>query len=112
MLQTETRERTEFGEDPEAAVADATPTGTPSLPAVCRELFFQRCLWCGTRKLSPTRDDAGFLVRRRRGVESVPRPVRAAGSVSRTTARRPAARRLPRWAPRAPRWMPATTRTN
>jgi uncharacterized protein len=47
MLQTETRERTEFGEDPEAAVADAKPTGTPSLPAVCRELFFERCLWRG-----------------------------------------------------------------
>ena len=30
-------------------------------------------------KLSPTRDDAGFLVRRTRGVESVPSPVRAAG---------------------------------
>ncbi|QCD60199.1 hypothetical protein [Streptomyces hawaiiensis] len=48
MLQTETCQRTELGEDPEAVLAGVTPTGTPSLPAVCRELFFQRCLWCGT----------------------------------------------------------------
>ncbi|MGX1471502.1 UNVERIFIED_CONTAM: hypothetical protein RKD50_000310 [Streptomyces canus] len=78
MLQTETRERTEFGEDPEAAVADATPTGRPSLPAVCRELFFQRCPWrgtpayrrsccraCGSRAFSREGNaSAGVLVRR------------------------------------------------
>ncbi|MBC9731309.1 Zn-ribbon domain-containing OB-fold protein [Streptomyces sp. TRM68367] len=48
MLQTETREYTEREEAPEAAAAGATPTGAPTLPVVCRELFFQRCLWCGT----------------------------------------------------------------
>ncbi|MEU2288526.1 hypothetical protein ABZ614_42660 [Streptomyces sp. NPDC013178] len=48
MLQTETREHTEFAQAPEAAAADTTPTGLPGAPAGCRELFFQRCLWCGT----------------------------------------------------------------
>ncbi|MFI7502367.1 hypothetical protein ACIBVL_28570 [Streptomyces sp. NPDC049687] len=48
MLQTETREHTEPRETPDAAAADATPTGPPAAPAGCRELFFQRCVWCGT----------------------------------------------------------------
>ena len=48
MLQTETRAHTELEEDSEAAAADAAPNGVPAVPAVCRELFFQRCLWCGT----------------------------------------------------------------
>jgi hypothetical protein len=48
MLQTDTREHTEFGADRQAAVAGPPPTGMPTVPAVCRELFFQRCLWCGT----------------------------------------------------------------
>ncbi|MFF8974861.1 Zn-ribbon domain-containing OB-fold protein [Streptomyces sp. NPDC014995] len=48
MLQTATREHTGLGEDGEAAAADSTPTGMPTVPAVCRELVFQRCLWCGT----------------------------------------------------------------
>jgi uncharacterized protein len=48
MLQTDTREHTEFREDHEAAVADMTAPATPAGPAVCGELFFQRCLWCGT----------------------------------------------------------------
>ncbi len=48
MLQTATHEHTELGEDREAAAADTTPTGMPTVPAVCRALFFQRCLWCGT----------------------------------------------------------------
>jgi uncharacterized OB-fold protein len=48
MFQTETREHPELGEDREAAAAVATPTGMRTEPAACRELFFQRCLWCGT----------------------------------------------------------------
>jgi hypothetical protein len=48
MLQTDTREHTEFGEDREAATAVATEPAAPAAPAVCGELSFQRCLWCGT----------------------------------------------------------------
>lgn len=42
MLHTDTREHTGFVEDHEAA------TAATDAPAVCRELLFQRCLWCGT----------------------------------------------------------------
>ncbi|MGW1024897.1 hypothetical protein ACWD4J_14540 [Streptomyces sp. NPDC002577] len=45
MFQTDTREHTGFGEGCAAATAGTT---TPPVPAVCGELFFQRCLWCGT----------------------------------------------------------------
>jgi hypothetical protein len=45
MLPTDTREHTESGEDHKAATA---ATAAPDAPAVCRELLFQRCLWCGT----------------------------------------------------------------
>jgi hypothetical protein len=48
MLRTATREHTELGEDREAAAAHTAPAGVPTAPAVCRELLFQRCLWCGT----------------------------------------------------------------
>jgi uncharacterized OB-fold protein len=48
MLQTETREDNELREDTEAAAADTTATVAPPLPAIHRDLFFQRCLWCGT----------------------------------------------------------------
>jgi len=48
MLQTETREHTGLGEAPAAAVAGVAPAGPPSLALVSRELFFQRCRWCGT----------------------------------------------------------------
>ncbi|MGW1714632.1 Zn-ribbon domain-containing OB-fold protein [Streptomyces sp. NPDC002156] len=43
MLQTDTREHTEAGEDRDTAAAAA-----PDTPAAGRELLFQRCLWCGT----------------------------------------------------------------
>jgi uncharacterized protein len=46
MLQTDTREHTEFAEDHEAVAAAMAVT--PNAPALCRELLFQRCLWCGT----------------------------------------------------------------
>jgi len=49
MLQTDTREQTEFGEDHEAATAATAAPAEPNAPAApCRELLFQRCLWCGT----------------------------------------------------------------
>lgn len=48
MLQTDTREHTESGEDHEAATAATTAPAMPTTPAVCGELLFQRCLWCGT----------------------------------------------------------------
>jgi uncharacterized OB-fold protein len=48
MLQTETHEHAELAEDSEASVVGAAPAGTPTPSAVSRELFFQRCLWCGT----------------------------------------------------------------
>jgi len=48
MLQTDTREHTEFREDHEAAVAATSAPATPNAPEVSRELLFQRCLWCGT----------------------------------------------------------------
>ncbi|WP_053751154.1 hypothetical protein [Streptomyces sp. MMG1533] len=50
MLQTDTRGLTEFADDHETAAAAATTAAAapPDAPAVCRELQFQRCLWCGT----------------------------------------------------------------
>ncbi|WP_155056009.1 zinc ribbon domain-containing protein [Streptomyces blattellae] len=48
MLQTEIPEDTELGETPDAAAADVTATCSPAAPAGRRELFFQRCRWCGT----------------------------------------------------------------
>ncbi|MGP4050457.1 hypothetical protein [Streptomyces sp. 2A115] len=48
MLQTDTREHTEFREDNEAATAGTTAPATPNAPADCDELLFQRCLWCRT----------------------------------------------------------------
>ncbi len=48
MLQTDTREHTEFREDQKAATAASTVPALQSAPAVGHELFFQRCLWCGT----------------------------------------------------------------
>ncbi|MER5216662.1 hypothetical protein ABT063_40565 [Streptomyces sp. NPDC002838] len=45
MLQTDTREHTEFREHHEAAAA---ATIASAAPAVCGGLVFQRCLWCGT----------------------------------------------------------------
>ncbi|MER5185194.1 hypothetical protein ABT009_44145 [Streptomyces sp. NPDC002896] len=48
MLQTDTCEPTEFREHHEAATAATTAPATPNAPAVCDELLFQRCLWCGT----------------------------------------------------------------
>ena len=48
MLQTDTREHTEFRDDHEAATAATTMPATPADPAGCGELLFQRCLWCGT----------------------------------------------------------------
>ncbi|MFF4349477.1 Zn-ribbon domain-containing OB-fold protein [Streptomyces sp. NPDC001530] len=48
MLQTDTREHTEFREDQEAATAASTASAVQSAPAIGSELFFQRCLWCGT----------------------------------------------------------------
>lgn len=47
MLHTDTREHTGFVEDHEAATA-ATAASATDAPEVCRELLFQRCLWCGT----------------------------------------------------------------
>ncbi|MFJ8487703.1 zinc ribbon domain-containing protein [Streptomyces sp. NPDC094038] len=48
MLQTQTRAHTERVDDPERAAVEATPAGMPAAPATGRELFFQRCRWCGT----------------------------------------------------------------
>ncbi|MEU5347523.1 hypothetical protein AB0H18_43095 [Streptomyces sp. NPDC020766] len=58
MLQTDTLEHalehTESVEDREAAAPAPAPAAatsapaTPNAPALCRDLFFQRCLWCGT----------------------------------------------------------------
>ncbi|WP_405719857.1 zinc ribbon domain-containing protein [Streptomyces sp. NBC_01537] len=48
MLQTDTREHTEVREDHDAATAATAAPAVPSEPAACGELFFQRCLWCGT----------------------------------------------------------------
>lgn len=48
MLQTESHEQAELAEDSEASVFYPTPAGTPTPSAVSGELFFQRCLWCGT----------------------------------------------------------------
>lgn len=48
MLQTESREHNEIREDTEAAAADTTPTVAQPLPVIHRDVFFQRCLWCGT----------------------------------------------------------------
>ena len=48
MLQTESREHNEIRRDAEAAAADTTPTIAQPLPAIHRDVFFQRCLWCGT----------------------------------------------------------------
>ncbi len=48
MLQTDTREHTDFADDHEGAAATTTAAAAPDAPAVCRELLFQRCLWCGT----------------------------------------------------------------
>jgi uncharacterized OB-fold protein len=47
MLHTDTRETTECGER-EAAAATTTAPAVPAAPAAGHELFFQRCLWCGT----------------------------------------------------------------
>jgi uncharacterized OB-fold protein len=48
MPQTDTREHTESWEDHETAAAATTAPAVVTAPAVCGELFFQRCLWCGT----------------------------------------------------------------
>ncbi|MGW0843502.1 zinc ribbon domain-containing protein [Streptomyces sp. NPDC002787] len=51
MLQTDIREDTEFGRAHEAAAAATTVPAAPAppeAPAEHGELFFQRCLWCGT----------------------------------------------------------------
>ncbi|MDX3114232.1 hypothetical protein [Streptomyces scabiei] len=53
MLQTGTREHTECEERAAAAATTTAPDTTtapalPAAPAVCHELFFQRCLWCAT----------------------------------------------------------------
>ena len=48
MLQTDSREHTEVREDHDAATADTAGTAVPSEPAAGGELYFQRCLWCGT----------------------------------------------------------------
>ncbi|GGX31997.1 Zn-ribbon domain-containing OB-fold protein [Streptomyces lomondensis] len=48
MLQTDTREQPGSGEHRAAVAAGTTPAVEPAEPAGCRELFFQRCLWCGT----------------------------------------------------------------
>lgn len=48
MLHTDTREHTEFREDHDAATVTTTAPAIPTAPAVCGELLFQRCLWCGT----------------------------------------------------------------
>ncbi|MFJ5730791.1 PhlB family protein [Streptomyces paradoxus] len=48
MLRTESREHNKLREDTEAAALDMMSTAEPPPPAVCRDLFFQRCLWCGT----------------------------------------------------------------
>ncbi|MGW6907698.1 hypothetical protein [Streptomyces sp. NPDC054940] len=53
MLRTDIREPAELREDREAAAAATIPPATtapvtPNTPADCRELLFQRCLWCGT----------------------------------------------------------------
>ncbi|MEU0073743.1 hypothetical protein ABZ027_29970 [Streptomyces sp. NPDC006332] len=47
MLQTDTREHTEFEDGPGATATTAAP-GSPNVPDACHELLFQRCLWCGT----------------------------------------------------------------
>lgn len=48
MLQTETREHAEFSDGHEAATTATATAAMVKTPTVCRELFFQRCLWCGT----------------------------------------------------------------
>jgi uncharacterized OB-fold protein len=48
MLQTDSREHTEFRTDHDAAAAATTAPAAPTAPAVRGELLFQRCLWCGT----------------------------------------------------------------
>lgn len=48
MLQTQTGEHAEGADDSEAAAVDTTLPGLPTELGTGRELFFQRCLWCGT----------------------------------------------------------------
>jgi uncharacterized OB-fold protein len=48
MLQTHTLEHIGPGETREAAATAGTAPVTPNTPADRGELFFQRCLWCGT----------------------------------------------------------------
>ncbi|MEU1188036.1 zinc ribbon domain-containing protein [Streptomyces sp. NPDC005859] len=48
MLQTETREPTEFTDGHEATTAATDAAATTDAPADHRELFFQRCRWCAT----------------------------------------------------------------
>ncbi|MFD3503216.1 hypothetical protein [Streptomyces sp. NPDC058678] len=48
MPQTDTREHTEFTDDHKADATATAAAATPNAPAVCPELLFQRCLWCGT----------------------------------------------------------------
>src|SRR5215207_1783719 len=50
MLQTDTREHTDVTDDHEVTATTMTTAAvaTPGAPVVCRELLFQRCLWCGT----------------------------------------------------------------
>jgi hypothetical protein len=54
MLQTDTCgdsgyiAGTGFREDHDAATAALTVPAVPAAPAVCGELLFHRCLWCGT----------------------------------------------------------------
>ncbi|MFJ5304350.1 hypothetical protein [Streptomyces sp. NPDC088350] len=48
MLQTETRGHAECADGQESATAATATAAMSTAPTVCRELFFQRCLWCGT----------------------------------------------------------------
>ncbi|MFE9646314.1 hypothetical protein ACFYO0_19850 [Streptomyces sp. NPDC006365] len=48
MLQTDTREHAEVAEDHETGTAATAAPAVPDAPVAGDELFFQRCLWCGT----------------------------------------------------------------
>ncbi|MEU9313930.1 zinc ribbon domain-containing protein [Streptomyces sp. NPDC048256] len=48
MLQTDTREHTETADDHEAPTVATDAAAPPDEAVARRELFFQRCLWCGT----------------------------------------------------------------
>ncbi|WP_460070383.1 PhlB family protein [Streptomyces sp. YKOK-I1] len=77
MFQTHIREHIHRVDDSEAVAVEAAPVGMPTAPATCRELFFQRCLWCGTpdyrRRFCRACGSVAFALERSAGVGVVVR---------------------------------------